>query len=67
MSDDLFWTYFYELYESIPRQGPGLDAFERRHAQHPEALAVAQRSRHELDLFRRYADLYGYTFFVLRR
>ena len=44
-----------------------LDAFERRHADHPDALVVAERSRHEVDLFLRYGDLYGYTFFVLRR
>jgi len=43
-----------------------LDDFERRHAADPDALAVAKRSRHEIDLFHRYADLYGYTFFILQ-
>ena len=23
MSADKFWSYFYEIYEAIPRQGPG--------------------------------------------
>lgn len=44
-----------------------LDAFEQRHAAHPQALEVVTRSRYEIDLFKRYGDSYGYTFFVLKR
>ena len=44
-----------------------LDAFERRHAGQPEAQAVVDRFRHEIDVFERYSDLYGYTFFVMKR
>ncbi len=44
-----------------------LDAFEERHKEHPEALAVVERCRYEIDLFHRYADLYGYTFFIMQR
>jgi len=43
-----------------------LDDFERRHADHPEAMEVARRSRHEIELFKRYSDFYGYAFFILK-
>ena len=44
-----------------------LDAFEARHTGHPAAMDVVKHHRTEIDLFNRYADLYGYTFFILKR
>ena len=44
-----------------------LDAFEARHANQPAAMDVVKHHRTELDLFRRYEDVYGYTFFVMRK
>jgi hypothetical protein len=43
-----------------------LPDFEARYAGHPQAMAVAARSRHEIDLFNRYPEHFGYTFFVLK-
>lgn len=56
------WSQTY--YEPLRQQ---LEPFERRHQQDPAALEVASHCRHELDLFQRYGDLYGYTFFVMKR
>jgi hypothetical protein len=39
----------------------------QRHADHPDALEVVKRCRHEIDLYNRYADFYGYTFFIMQR
>ncbi len=44
-----------------------LDAFEARHVDHPAALEVVKHHRTELDLFRRYGDVYGYTFFIMKK
>jgi SAM-dependent methyltransferase len=33
----------------------------------PEAEQVLQEARHELDMFEKYAEYYGYAFFVMRR
>lgn len=53
-------TYYVPLLERLPE-------FERRHAEHPEALVVVDRVRQEVELFKRYNHLYGYTFFVMSR
>jgi SAM-dependent methyltransferase len=44
-----------------------LARFRDVHADDPEALAVADRSRREIDLFLRHGDTFGYVFFVMRR
>lgn len=41
--------------------------FEKRHAGHPAAAAVSAHCRHEIDLFNRYPEHFGYTFFVMKR
>lgn len=33
----------------------------------PEGLSVLAEARHEIELYRRYSDSYGYAFFVMRR
>ncbi len=55
-----WWEGYY-----VPLQEQ-LDAFERKYAGNPDALAVSQRSRLEIELFLRYEHLYGYTFYVLK-
>ncbi len=52
-------AYYAPLQEKL---GP----FEKRHAEHPDAMAVAKHCRCEIELFKRYEDLYGYTFFILK-
>lgn len=44
-----------------------LERFRTAHAGTPEALAVAERSQHEIDLYRRHKEAFGYVFFVLQR
>ena len=44
-----------------------LDRFRRSHAGNPDALDVAARSQHEIDLYRKYVGAYGYVFFVMQR
>ncbi len=44
-----------------------LDAFEARHADHQAAMDVVKHHRTEIDLFHRYEDVYGYTFFIMKK
>jgi len=43
-----------------------LGRFRASHAADPEALEVAARSQHEIDMYRKYPDHFGYVFFVMR-
>jgi SAM-dependent methyltransferase len=47
--------------------GECLDRFCRSHAGDPEALAVASRSQHEIELYRKHPEHFGYVFFVVQR
>lgn len=47
--------------------GAALDRFRVAHTGDDEALDVAARSQFEIDLYRRYPDLFGYGFFVMQR
>ncbi len=55
------WTegYYAPLKES-------LDEFERRYASVPAAMDVAKRSRYEMELFDRYREYFGYTFYIMK-
>lgn len=44
-----------------------LGPFRQRHAGQPDWLAVAEATEMELSMHRKYADYFGYTFFVCRR
>lgn len=47
--------------------GECLERFCRSHSGNPEALGVASRSQHEIDLYREHVGAYGYVFFVMQR
>jgi SAM-dependent methyltransferase len=47
--------------------GVCLERFRRSHAGDPEALDVASRSQHEVDLYREHVGAFGYVFFVMQR
>jgi len=47
--------------------GECLDRFRARHAGDPEALEVAARSQHEIDMYRKHPGAFGYVFFVMQR
>ena len=42
-----------------------LKSFRAAHSTDPEALEVAARSEREIELHRRYSDVFGYVFFVM--
>lgn len=47
--------------------GTTLERFRAAHSGDDKALEVAARSQYEIDLYRRYPDLFGYAFFVMQR
>lgn len=47
--------------------GATIERFRVTHAGDQEALDVAARSQHEIDLYRRYAEYFGYGFFIMQR
>ncbi len=47
--------------------GECLERFCKSHAGNPDALNVAARSQHEIDLYQKYAGAYGYVFFIMQR
>lgn len=47
--------------------GECLERFRRSNAGDSEALEVASRSQHEIDLYRKHVGAYGYVFFVMQR
>jgi SAM-dependent methyltransferase len=53
-----------------PYYGPlelRLQGFRERYAQDPQRLEVVELIQKEIDIRRRYADYYGYVFYVMRR
>lgn len=56
-----WWDNYY-----VPLAGC-LEAFRKAHASEPEALAVADRSQREIELYEQYADYFGYVFFIAQR
>ena len=55
-----WWAPYYGPIESK------LPALREKYRDYPEALAVLQAERTEIDLYRRYSDYYGYVFYVMR-
>ena len=58
---EALWTHYY-----VPLEAR-LPELRRRHANDPEALAALDSEAEEIELFRRYANYYGYVFYVLQR
>ena len=56
-----WWENFY-----VPL-GECLERFRRSHSGNPEALDVASKIQHEIDLYRKHPGAYGYIFFVMQR
>lgn len=49
---------FFEIHSGLPRESPGGDA---------EAEGILDLECAEIDLYRKYADYYGYVFFVMKK
>jgi hypothetical protein len=47
--------------------GEGLPEFRQANAGDPDAQAVADLTAHEMSIYSRYSDFYGYEFYILRR
>jgi len=61
LPEESWWVHYYRpIEEKIGR-------LRERYAGDDEALAVLEGERLEIELYRRYADCYGYEFFVIRR
>ena len=61
LSEKGWWENYY-----VPL-GKCLERFRNLHAGEPEALDVASRSQHEIDLYRKHVGAFGYVFFVMQR
>jgi SAM-dependent methyltransferase len=59
LPEQAWWEHYYTPIEAK------LAPLEARHAGDAAALAVVEEARHEIEMFRRYADYYGYAFFVV--
>jgi SAM-dependent methyltransferase len=55
-----WWENYY-----VPLAGC-LERFRAAHAADPDALDVAARSQHEIELYRKYPEHFGYVFFVMK-
>lgn len=56
-----WWTHYYTPLEAR------LPVFREKYRNDPDALSVINAEQAEIELFRKYADCYGYVFFVMRR
>lgn len=57
LPESAWWNYYDPIAQRLPQ-------FEEKHAGNPGALAVIAAERAEQDLYRRYADSYGYVFYI---
>jgi len=59
--ESLWWTHNYHpLEEQIAN-------LSRTYRHDAEALEILAREQREIDLFRKYADYYGYVFYLMRK
>lgn len=56
-----FWEILFDLFENLPRQGPGSRACAEK------ALGILDRLAQEPEMHRRHSDCYAYEFFIARR
>ena len=57
---DWIENYYHPIEEEIP-------AFLARHADCPEAVQIAEMTRHEASLYERYQDWFSYGFYIARK
>jgi SAM-dependent methyltransferase len=61
LPDAGWWeNYYVPLAECLGR-------FRDKHADNPDALAVAERSQREIDLYKKHPGAFGYVFFIMQR
>jgi len=60
LPEDAWWVGYYGPVEKR------LDGLRRKYRDNPEALAVLDEERKEIDMYRRYSEWYGSAFFVMQ-
>lgn len=61
LPEDAWWAGYYNHVEKR------LQELRKKYGDDTEALAVLDEEAKEMDLYRKYSDWYGYTFFVLQK
>jgi SAM-dependent methyltransferase len=61
LPDECWTTNFYDLQEEIR------ETFLDIYSDNPAAKAFVENEKHEAELYRKYKDYYGYTFFIARK
>jgi len=56
-----WWDSYYTPLEEL------LPGFRKKYADNPEGMGLIAALQEEADIFRKYSDYYGYTFFILER
>jgi SAM-dependent methyltransferase len=60
LPQEAWWDHFYRLLEQR------VASLQQKYRNNPEQLAVVNNQQHEIDLYRAYADQYGYVFYVMQ-
>jgi SAM-dependent methyltransferase len=61
LPEDAWWVGYYDHVEKR------LEHLQEKYAETPEALAVLEEERKEIDMYHRYSQWYGSAFFVLQK
>lgn len=61
LPESAWWESYYRPLERR------LELFREAHATDPERIGIIESIQAEVEIYRRYSDYYGYTFFVLQR
>ena len=60
LPETAWWNYYQPLESRLNR-------LQEKYREQPQALAVLAQEQREMDLYRRYGDWYGYSFFVMQK
>jgi hypothetical protein len=60
LPQDAWWDDFYDLVEQK------IALLQQKYRDDPDRLAIVNNQRREIDLYRTYADQYGYMFYVMQ-
>jgi len=61
LPEDAWWAGYYDPVEKR------LEGLQRKYSDNPEALAVLDEERREIEMYRRYSKWYGSVFFVMQK
>jgi ubiquinone/menaquinone biosynthesis C-methylase UbiE len=61
LPESAWWTDYYDPMEKR------LARLEEQHGRDRDAIALLESTQEQIDLYRRFADCYGYVFYILRK